>query len=415
MKVLHLNTSDIKGGAARAAYRLHQGLQNINIDSQMLVQEKSGDDKTVSAPRTQLSQGIAKARITFDALPLKFCHPDGKSLFSLQWLPDTVASKVNQINPDIINLHWISAAFIQIETIAKFKQPLVWTLHDMWPLTGGCHVIGNCDRYIANCGACPQLTSKKEKDLSYWILQRKAKTWKNLNLTLVSPSYWLANCARSSSLFKDLRIETIPHGLDTKIYRPISRKTARELLNLPQDKKLILFGAVDATSDKNKGFHLLLASLKNLSKSNWKDRLEVVIFGASKPEYTPDIGFKSHYLGHLSDNLTLALIYSSADVMIVPSYQESFGQTASESLACGTPVVAFNATGLKDIIDHQQNGYLAKPYEIEDLAKGIAWVIEDAERHQKLSYYSRHKAEQEFTLKIQANRYLSLFKDILFK
>ncbi|WP_017651405.1 glycosyltransferase family 4 protein [Fortiea contorta] len=413
MKILHLSTWDIKGGAARAAYRLHKGLRDINVHSQMLVQDKSSDDKTVLASKTRLIQGIERAKLTFDALPLKLYQQRPETLFSIQWIPDRVISKVNQISPDIIHLHWISAGFMQIETISKFKKPLVWTLHDIWPLTGGCHVIGECDRYMINCGACPQLASTKEKDLSYWTWQRKAKAWRNLNLTLVSPSSWLANCARSSSLFKDLRIETIPHGLDTKIYRPIARKTARELLNLPQDKQLILFGAVDATSDKNKGFHFLQASLQNLSNSNWKDKLEVVVFGASPPENPPDLGFKCHYLGHLNDHLSLAVVYSASDVMVVPSYQESFGQTASESLACGTPVVAFNATGLKDIVDHQQNGYLAKPYEIEDLAKGITWILENPERHDKLSYYSRQKAEQKFTVEIQANRYLNLFNEIL--
>jgi glycosyltransferase involved in cell wall biosynthesis len=141
--------------------------------------------------------------------------------------------------------------------------------------------------------------------------------------------------------------------------------------------------------------------------------LEVVIFGASQPDNPPDLGFKTHYLGHLHDAISLATVYSAADVMLVPSLQESFGQTASESFACGTPVVAFNSTGLKDIVDHQQNGYLAKPYEVEDFAKGIIWVLENEQRLQKLSFYAREKAEQEFTLELQARRYSALFQKIL--
>ena len=413
MKVLHISTSDTNGGAARAAYRLHNGLRDINVNSQMLVQEKSSDDKTVLAPKIRLFQGIARAKLTFDTLPLKLYRQRSKTIFSLQWLPDTVVSKVTQINPDIINLHWISAAFMQIETIAKLKRPIVWTLHDISAFTGGCHYSWDCDRYIASCGACPQLGSSKDWDLSRWVWQRKAKAWRDLNLTLVSPSSWLAKCASSSSLFRDSRIEIIPNGLDTQRYRPISQHLARELLNLPQDKQLILFGALQATSDKNKGFHLLQPALQELSKSGWKDGLEIVIFGASQPENPPDLAFKVHYLGQIHDDLPLAVVYSTADVMIVPSIQESFGQTASESLACGTPVVAFNATGLKDIVNHQQNGYLAKPYEVEDLAKGIAWVLENPDRHQKLSHFAREKAAQEFTLEIQARRYLALFKEMV--
>ncbi|MEH2167455.1 MAG: glycosyltransferase family 4 protein [Nostoc sp.] len=415
MKILHISTHDISGGAARAAYRLHTGLQDIGLQSQMLVQEKYSNDKTVIAPKIRLFQGIAKAKLTVESLPLKLYRQKKNTPFFTQWLPDRVIPKVAQINPDIINLHWISGGFMQIETFAKLKRPLVWTLHDMWGFTGGCHVTGECDRYKVFCGACPQLNSGNEWDLSRWVWQRKVKAWKNLNLTLVSPSSWLAECAHSSSLFQNLRIEVIPHGLDTQKYRPINQHFAREALNLPQDKKLILFGAIEATSDRNKGFHLLQPALQELSKSGWKDDLEVVIFGAFQPENPPDLGFKSHYLGHLHDAISLATVYSAADVMLVPSLQESFGQTASESFACGTPVVAFNSTGLKDIVDHQQNGYLAKPYEVEDFGKGITWVLENEQRLQKLSFYARDKAEQEFTLELQARRYSALFQEILMR
>ncbi len=226
MKILLINTSDIKGGAARAAYRLHQGLQGIGVTSQMLVQNKSSEDKAVAAPQTRLSDSIARMRVSVDALPLKL-YSQRQGYFSTQWLPDTVIPKVEQINPDIINLHWIREAFVQIETVAKFKQPVVWTLHDMWAFTGGCHYSWDCDRYTASCGTCPQLGSSKNWDLSRWVWQHKAKAWRNLNLTIVTPSSWLAKCASSSSLFKDFRIEIIPNGLDTKKYRPINRQVAR--------------------------------------------------------------------------------------------------------------------------------------------------------------------------------------------
>ncbi|MEA5597408.1 glycosyltransferase family 4 protein [Rivularia sp. UHCC 0363] len=415
MKILHLSTQDTNGGAARAAYRLHKGLQDIGQDSQMLVQEKSSSDKTVIAPKIRLFQGIAKTKLTFETLPLKLYKNRSKGTFFSQWLPDRVVPQVAQTNPDIINLHWISGGFMQIESIAKLKQPLVWTLHDMWVFTGGCHVARDCQRYTQTCGACPQLNSSRERDLSRWVHNRKTKALGNLNLTLIAPSNWIAECARSSSLFKNSRVEVIPHGLNTQIYRPIKQNVAREILNLPQDKKLILFGAIEATSDKNKGFHLLQPTLQKLSQSGWSDNTEVIIFGASQPDNPPELGFKTHYLGHLYDDTSLAAVYSAADVMLVPSLQESFGQTASESLACGTPVVAFNATGLKDIVDHQQCGYLAKPYDVDDFAQGIIWVLENTQRHEKLSFYAREKAEREFTLELQAGRYLALYQEIIMK
>ncbi|AFY57858.1 glycosyltransferase [Rivularia sp. PCC 7116] len=414
MKVLHLSTHDISGGAARATYRLHRGLQEIGLDSQMLVQEKSSSDKTVIAPKIRLSQGIAKTKLTFETLPLKFYRQRSKGTFFSQWLPDRVVSQVANIKPDIINLHWISGAFLQIESIAKFKQPLVWTLHDMWVFTGGCHVARDCQRYTQSCGACPQLNSTNNWDLSRWVHKRKTRAWQSLTnsnrLTLVAPSNWIAECAKSSSLFKNSGVEVIPHGLNTQKYRPIKQTIAREILGLPQNKRLILFGAIEATSDRNKGFHLLQPALQQLSQSGWNDNTEVVIFGASQPENPPELGFKTHYLGHLYDDSSLATVYSAADVMLVPSLQESFGQTASESLACGTPVVAFNATGLKDIVSHQECGYLAQPYNIDDFARGITWVLEDTQRHEKLSFYAREKAEREFTLELQAKRYSTLFE-----
>ena len=416
MKVLHLSTHDTSGGAARATYRLHKGLQEIGLDSQMLVQEKSSSDKSVIAPKIRLFQGIAKTKLTFETLPLKFYKQRSQSAFFSQWLPDRVVSQITPINPDIINLHWISGAFIKIESIAKLKQPLMWTLHDMWVFTGGCHVAKDCQGYTQSCGNCPQLNSSINWDLSRWVHKRKAKAWQQLinsnNLTLIAPSNWIAECAKSSSLFKNSRVEVIPHGLNIQKYRPIKQKIAREILNLPQDKKLILFGAIEATSDKNKGFHLLQPALKKLSQSGCKENIEVVIFGASQPENPPDLGFKTHYLGHLYDDTSLATVYSAADVMLVPSLQESFGQTASESLACGTPVVAFNATGLKDIVSHQQSGYLAKPYEVDDFTRGIFWVLENEERNSKLSYYARERAERKFTLELQARHYSNLYEEL---
>ncbi|MGA7934434.1 MAG: glycosyltransferase family 4 protein [Kovacikia sp.] len=409
MKVLHLSTSDVDNGGARAAYRLNQGLESLGCTSQMLVRAKFSSDQAVISERSVLT----KLGPSISGLPLQLYPNCRAPMFSPQWFPDVFGSRVKQFNPDIINLHWVCNGYLQVETIAQFNQPLVWTLHDMWPFTGGCHYIQECDNYKDACGQCPQLQSSHSWDLSRWVWKRKAQAWKNSNLTIVATTSWMAECARSSSLFRDRRVEVIPLGLNTEKYKPINQKVARELLNLPQDKQLILFGAINATSDQRKGFHLLLPALQRLSQAGWQEQIELVIFGSSKPDKPIDLGFKTHYLGYVRDDISLALTYSAADVMIAPSIQEAFGQTASESLSCGTPVVAFNATGLKDVVDHQQNGYLATPFEIEDLAKGIAWVLEDKERHQKLQFHAREKSLREFSSETQAARYLFLYKEIL--
>jgi glycosyltransferase involved in cell wall biosynthesis len=409
MKILHLSTSDVDNGGARAAYRLHKGLQLLSCTSQMLVRAKFSHDRTVTAEKSLLT----KLGPPSSSLPLRFYPNHNSAMFSPQWFPDVLASRAMEIDPDIINLHWICNGYLQIETLPKFNKPLVWTLHDLWPFTGGCSYNKGCENFQDSCGDCPQLLSGKSDDLSRRVWQRKVKAWANLNLTIVATSAWMADCARASSLFRHLRIETIPLGLDLDKYKPIDQHFARELLNLPQDKQLVLFGAVNATSDPRKGFDLLLPALEQISRSGWQDQLELVVFGSSQPEQPIDLGFKTHYLGFMHDDISLALIYAAADVMVVPSTQEAFGQTASESLSCGTPVVAFNATGLKDIVDHRQNGYLATPFEIEDLAKGIMWVLEDKERSQKLQYHAREKSLREFAAETQARRYLSLYEEIL--
>ncbi|QZZ22102.1 glycosyltransferase family 4 protein [Leptothermofonsia sichuanensis E412] len=409
MKVLHLSTSDIDNGGARAAYRLHQGLQALQCDSQMLVRAKFSSDDSVTAERSL----ITKLGPPASSLPLRFYPQRNATMFSPQWFPDVITARARQIDPDIVHLHWVCNGFLQIESLPRFAKPLVWTLHDMWPFTGGCDYVRDCTHYQKSCGSCPQLGSNRSRDLSRQVWQRKVKAWKNINLVIVATSRWMADCACSSSLFQDRRIEVIPLGLDTEKYKPINQRIARELLNLPQEKPLVLFGAINATSDQRKGFHLLSDALKCLGQTGWADQLEVIVFGSSKPATSVDLGFKAHYLGRLHDDLSLALAYSASDVMVTPSIQEAFGQTASEALSCGTPVVAFNTTGLQDIVDHQLNGFLATPFEVEDLAKGIVWVLEDSDRHQKLRFQARQKSLREFASQTQAQRYLSLYQEIL--
>jgi glycosyltransferase involved in cell wall biosynthesis len=412
MKILLLNTSDLEGGAARAAFRLHKGLQKVGLESQMLVQSQISDDSAVISPNSSLEKEMMHLKAILEGLPLKLYPSRQRTNYSLQWLPDRIPKKLAAIEPDIVNIHWINGGYLQIETIAKFNRPIVWTLHDMWAFTGGCHYTQDCDRYTSSCGACPQLNSKSDWDLSRWIWQRKAKAWQNLNLTIVTPSHWLAKCAGNSPLLAKSRIEVIPNGLNLNVYKPLDKSLAKNLLGLPQNKHIILFGALWATSDRRKGFHLLLPALQKLSQSPCQNNFHVVVFGASQSETPLDVNFPVQYLGVLHDDISLRLAYSAADLTIVPSTQEAFGQAASESLACGTPVVAFNSTGLQDIVEHQQNGYLAEPFEIEDLARGITWVIEDSQRYVRLCDRAREKAEREFNIELQASRYQTLFQEV---
>ena len=411
MKILLLNTNDISGGAAIATYRLLKGLQQNGIEAQMLVQSKKSDDYSVIGPQTKWQKIFGKLRPTLDSIPIRFYKQRKKIIFSPAILPDNINKKIQGINPDIIHLHWISAGFIKIETLAKINKPIIWTLHDMWAFTGGCHYDEECGKYNKNCGYCPTLGSNKKNDLSYKIFKRKEKFWKNLNLTIVTPSSWLGECAKKSLLFYKTRVEVIPNGIDLNRFKPIDKNIARDILCLPKDKKLILFGALSALGDKRKGFLLLKEALKKLSSKENKD-IELVIFGSSKPRNEEDLVFKTHYLGRLNDETSLAVVYSAADVMIVPSIQDNLPNTIMESIACGTPVVAFNIGGIHDMIEHQKNGYLAKPFDTGDLAYGIKWVLEDDIRRKQLSRNAREKVVQEFDIVKVAKKYEDLYKDV---
>ena len=416
MKVVLVSNSDLEGGAARAASRLYQGLHLNEVSASMIVQIKYGTNSTVIGSKASSGKGkiISGSRLILDQLPLKLIRNHVKTNFSTQWLPEDIVPRISRISPDIVNLHWINNGFVKIESLAKFNRPIVWTLHDMWAFTGGCHYSQNCNHFQKMCGSCPQLSSGRDKDLSRWIWYRKTKAWQDLNLTVVSPSSWLANCAKNSSIFSNTRIECIPNGIDTNLYKPHDKQFARDVLGLPQDKCLLLFGALSATSDTRKGFHLLKPALKFLHNSMETGKVELVIFGASKPINSPGLPFKTHYLGILKDDISLALAYSAADVFVLPSVQENLPNTILEAIACGLPCVAFNIGGIPDIIKHQQNGFLAKPYSCENLAEGISWVLHDKNIYHFLSTKAREIAEERFTLSRQANCYKSLFQEIIF-
>lgn len=409
MKILIVNTSDIQGGAARAAYRLHKALLAEGVDSQMLVQSKSSDDFTVLGPQSKLQKVMGKVRPSLDSIPIRRYKQRTKTLFSPSWVPFSgLVDKINGLNPDVVHLHWIAGGMLRIEDLAQIKAPIVWSLHDNWAFTGGCHIMWECERYKHSCGTCPRLGSQKEDDLSRKVWLRKKNAFSQLpNMTIVGLSNWLANAASQSSLFQDHRVVCLPNPINTHVFSPFTKTQARALFNLPQDKKLIAFGAMSATSDINKGFKQLEEALSVLSQD-----YELVVFGSSEPQFPPSFKQTIYYLGHLHDDVSLRALYSAVDVMVVPSLQEAFGQTASESMSCGTPVVAFGATGLLDIVDHQLNGYLAQPFDTQDLANGIDWVIQH-KKPEQLSLAAREKVIREFDSKVVAKRYIELYGEIL--
>ena len=410
MKILIVNTSDFEGGAARASYRLHKSLLAIHVDSKMLVQNKSSDDFTVIAETSKLRKGFNKLRPTIDSLPIGFFKERTKTLFSPSWFGfSNIVDQINEINPDIVHLHWICGGMMTIEDIARIKAPIVWSLHDMWAFTGGCHYDEECQGYEKECGNCKVLGSEKDHDLSKKIFKRKQKTFsQKKDITIVGISNWLNECSKNSTLLKDKNHINLPNPLDTNIFKPFDKEKARELWGLPKDKKLVLFGAMGATSDPRKGFYELMESLEEIEDSN----VELVIFGSERCEETEDLGFIVYYLGQLYDDVSLVTLYNSVDVMIVPSLQENLSNAIMESLACGVPVVGFDIGGNADMIDHERNGYLAKPFSTKDLALGIEWVLNNY-NYKILCQNARNKVLNNFDSVVLAEKYIELYKSIV--
>lgn len=410
MKILIVNTFDIEGGAARATYRLHKALLAEGINSQMIVQSKKSDDYTVIGPTTKIQKAFSKIRPILDSLPVRIYKNRTKILFSPAWLPFShIVNKINEINPDIVHLNWICGGIIRIEDIAKIKAPIVWSLLDMWPFTGGCHYDEGCRGYEKNCGNCKVLGSLKENDLSRKIWHRKEKSFSKIStIIIVGHSKWLTGCASKSTLFKYKKVVNLPSFIDTNIFKPFDKEKARDLWNLPKGKKVVLFGAVSATSDPRKGFKELSEALRKLQNKD----IEPAVFGSSRPKNAPDLGFKTHYLGHLYDDISLVTLYNAVNVMVVPSLQENLSNIIMESLSCGTPVVAFDVGGNGDMIEHKVNGYLAKPFDTNDLASGIEWIL-NAPNYSELCRNAREKVLREFDSRIVVKKYIELYKALL--
>jgi glycosyltransferase involved in cell wall biosynthesis len=382
----------------------------------MLVQFKTSNDRHVMTvhSNSRMARGMARLRAVADRLPLMlYGRYDNNVEFSPHWMPDRVAARLAWLPADIFHLHWVSTGFLSIESIGNLNRPLIWTLHDMWPFTGGCHYSHDCEGYRRSCGTCPELLSHVPWDMSRWVARRKTRTWKDLNLTIVTPSSWLAERAAASSLFAGRRIHVIPLGIDTAVYRPIDRGLARQLLRLPSDKQLVLFGALGSDANGRKGRDLLEAALLKIQNPELRSRLHLVVFGAAESSGQNELSAMTTYLGYLHDDVSLALAYSAADVMVVPSREDNFPLTALEALACGAPLVGFDSTGVRDLINHQETGYLARSFDVDDLLHGLLWVLENDERRQLLAHKARQKAEQLFTIERVARIYVDLYDEIL--
>ena len=401
MKIVILNTSERTGGAAVAAGRLGKALGQAGIQVDKLVRENTW---------------LNRFRFYWERLIIFLCnHLNRKNLFAVSIANTGMDLSGHPLvkDADIIHLHWINQGFLSlkdIEELVNLNKPIVWTMHDMWPCTGICHHAWGCERFYDECGKCLFLKSNNLHHLSYYVWKKKGFL-KTSGIQLVAVSSWLAEQAKKSSLTKDLEVVVIPNAIDVSIFLKKEKIEIRKKLFFPLDKKIVLMGAV-RLDDPIKGFEFLKDALNILSCA--RNDILLVLFGAIKNDkpFFDHLDVPCLSLGHLSDNNQIAELYSAADVTVVPSFYETFGQTIIEAMACGCPAVSFNNSGQTDIIDHKKNGYVANYKDASDLANGIRWVLEH-EDQQALSDACVKKVQENYTEEVVAKQYMALYKHLL--
>ena len=418
IKVLSICTSDSSGGAARAAYRIHQAVKTIGIDSRMFVKQKNTDDPDVIPlqvfiPGNPFYKAFDWVR---NKIKNKWQHliwgryPNRSSYFMSDLRSTDINGALQKLDYDILHLHWINLRFLPLDELPKDK-PIVWTLHDSWPFCGVCHLPYDCKGYVRECGHCPSLQSENGDDLSHRVWRKKNSLYSKLDLHIVTPSQWLADCAKKSSLFRKYDIRVIPNCIDTNTFAPDNKADACSILHLNPEKNYLLFGAMNAVKDENKGFRFLIEALSSI-QSSLPAYTELIVFGSEDSIEHEISGIRAINLGMLRDYNKIVAAYQSSSISIVPSLSENLSNTIMESLSCGTPVIAFNIGGNGDMIDHQQNGYLAREMDSQDLAQGILWCLEN-NKDGNLSQNARQKVLDNFTPEVVGEKYANLYKSIL--
>lgn len=420
MNISILSTFDIFGGAAIAAMRLCKGLLRLKQDAVMIVKEKQSRHPyiykvRVKAPpyevEKRIFQDIQNVEIDRDRTErsntrFSFPHPG----YDLSHTP-VIA------NSQIINPHWV-VGFQSVETIAallKLGKPVVWTLHDENPYTGGCHYSAGCQKYREDCLKCPQLKNNHYQ-IPFHVLKNKINLW-NHNLTIVTPSQWLGECAKKSRIFRDIRVEVIPNSLETDIFKPKEKGLAKNEMKLDPQSFTLLFGAATG-NEKRKGFFKLMEAMKYcLKNKEFKDlvknkRVKILTFGPPQEDLEKlEIEIKS--TGYIDDNEKLAAIYSAADIFILPSLEDNLPNTVLEAMACGTPVIAFEVGGIPDMIQDGYTGYMAPPFDSHKLGTLIIKLLFDEDKRKQMNLNCRQLIEKKFKLRDQAENYRALFNDLL--
>ena len=421
MKILHLSTDDFSGGASRAAYRLHTALLQNGIDSSMRVlSHQTANDKVIAGrgPRTFTEKVKGRIHKKLREFAERNWKTDNLIMHSFGQVSAGIVDEINHSDADVVNLHWI-VNLLSIEDVGNIRKPIVWTLHDMWAFCGGEHVVNDDETSRFRVGYLQNNRPFGESgpDLNRQAWESKKKLWANQKFNIVTPGRWMAGCAQDSVLFRDTSITVIPNPIEMDhLWRPLPQDFARRVLGLRQDKKYILSGSAGGMPHL-KGEDLLKQAMAKVvaAKGVASDsgEIELLIFGQYQPVNNTDWPCKVHWLGPVRDDHVMTLIYSAADVMMVPSRVDNLPNTAIEAHACGVPVVAFNIGGLPDIVDHERSGWLAPAFDVESLAKGILWALNDPARWQSISSAARKIACARFSSAVVSEHYLRIYEQAL--
>ena len=404
MKILHVNQSDVSGGAAIAAYRLHQGLLAQQIESHLLVGKatiKSDRVAEVSRSRRVEAQ-LARLTNELGLNYLNHINTFGVSKHSFYKQADIL---------NFHNLHTGYFNYLAIPSLTKTK-PAVFTLHDMWSFTGHCAYSYDCDRWKTGCGQCPYLEIYPAIRRDNTHLEWKLKDWvySQSNLTIVTPSRWLTEQAQQSMLNR-FSIHYIPYGIDTELYQPLDSEQCRAVLGIPTHKNVLMFGA-DSLSDNRKGGDLLFQALSCLPDALKADTVLLMI-GSNSESISKAIGMQTIELGYVGSDRLKAIAYSAADLFIFPTRADNLPLVLQESMACGTPMVSFKVGGVPDLVRPGITGYLATPEDADDFSIGIVQLLEDKALRDRMGRNCREIALEEYPLKLQAQRYLELYRQLL--